>query len=109
MREAVAHEPPPSRDRLAQIAAEGSNQFWIVDGEPAAMAGIVRRTRNAAAIARVYSPLFLRGRGYAGSVTAAVVNLTRHADLVGRVTWRMPPAWLKRSLVPMLRHRRSTG
>jgi predicted GNAT family acetyltransferase len=74
MREAVPHDPPPSRDRLAQIAAEGRHQFWIVDGAPAAMAGIVRRTRNAAAIAGVYTPVSLRGRGYAGSVTAAVVE-----------------------------------
>ena len=73
-REAVPHIPPPSRERLAQIAAEGRHQFWIVDGEPAAMAGIVRRTRHAAAIAGVYTPLSLRGRGYAGSVTAAVVQ-----------------------------------
>jgi predicted GNAT family acetyltransferase len=36
------------------------------------MAGIVRRTRRAAAIAGVYTTL--RGRGYAGSVTAAVVE-----------------------------------
>jgi RimJ/RimL family protein N-acetyltransferase len=74
MREAVPHDPPPGRERLAQIAAEGRHQFWIVDGEPAAMAGIVRRTRHAAAIAGVYTPLSLRGRGYAGSVTAAVVQ-----------------------------------
>jgi RimJ/RimL family protein N-acetyltransferase len=74
MREAVPHDPPPSRERLAQIAAEGRHQFWIVDGEPAAMAGIVRRTRHAAAIAGVYTPLSLRGRGYARSVTAAVVQ-----------------------------------
>jgi predicted GNAT family acetyltransferase len=46
----------------------------VVDGEPVAMAGIVRWTRNAAAIAGVYTPLSLRGRGYAGSVTAAVVE-----------------------------------
>jgi hypothetical protein len=57
MREAVPHDPPPGRERLAQIAAEGRHQFWIVDGEPAAMAGIVRRTRHVAAIAGVYTPL----------------------------------------------------
>jgi RimJ/RimL family protein N-acetyltransferase len=74
MREAVPHDPPPSRERLAQIAAEGRYQFWIVEGEPAAMSGIVRRTRHAAAIASVYTPPSLRGRGYAGSVTAAVVE-----------------------------------
>ena len=38
------------------------------------MAAIVRRTRNAAAIALVYTPPSLRGKGYGGSVTAAVVE-----------------------------------
>jgi RimJ/RimL family protein N-acetyltransferase len=74
LREAVPHDPLPSRQRLAQIAAEGRHQFWIVGGEPASTAGIVRRTRHAAAIAGVYTPPALRGRGYAGSVTAAVVE-----------------------------------
>jgi RimJ/RimL family protein N-acetyltransferase len=74
MREAAPHDPSPSRDRVAQMAAEGRHQFWIVDGEPVAMAGIVRRTRHAAAIAGVYTRPSLRGRGYAGSVIAAVVE-----------------------------------
>jgi hypothetical protein len=46
LREAVPHDPLPSRERLAQIVAEGRHQFWIVDGEPVSMAGIVRRTRG---------------------------------------------------------------
>jgi RimJ/RimL family protein N-acetyltransferase len=75
LREAVPHDPLPSRQRLAQIAAEGRHQFWIVGGEPVSIAGIVRRTRHVAAIAGVYTPPALRGRGYAGSVTAAVVEL----------------------------------
>lgn len=74
IREAVPHDALPSRQRLAQIAAEGRHQFWIVGGEPVSIAGIVRRTRHAAAIASVYTPPALRGRGYAGSVTAAVVE-----------------------------------
>jgi RimJ/RimL family protein N-acetyltransferase len=74
MREAVPHDPPPNRERLEQTAGEGRYQFWIVDGEPVSMAGIVRRTRHAAAIAGVYTPPALRGRGYAGSVVAAVVE-----------------------------------
>lgn len=74
LREAIPHDPLPSRERLAQVAAEGRHQFWIVDGEPVSMAGIVRRTSHAAAIAGVYTPPALRGRGYAGSVTAAVVE-----------------------------------
>ena len=54
--------------------ASGNYSFWIVDGEPVSMAGINRRTRNTATIASVYTPPALRGRGYAGSVTAAVVE-----------------------------------
>jgi len=73
-REAVPHDPVPSRERLEKAAADGRYSVWIVDGEPVSMAGIVRRTRNAAAIAGVYTPPALRGRGYAGSVTAAVVE-----------------------------------
>ena len=38
------------------------------------MAGIVRRTRSTGSIAGVYTPPAQRGRGYAGSVTAAVVE-----------------------------------
>jgi GNAT superfamily N-acetyltransferase len=75
MREAVPHDPVPEREQLAKVADEGRHMFWIVDGEPVSMAGIVRRTRNGVAIAPVYTPPALRGRGYAGSVTAAVVEL----------------------------------
>jgi RimJ/RimL family protein N-acetyltransferase len=74
LREAVPHDPLPGRERLEKAATEGRFQFWIAAGEPVSMAGIVRRTRRAAAIAGVYTPPALRGRGYAGSVTAAVVE-----------------------------------
>jgi RimJ/RimL family protein N-acetyltransferase len=74
LREAVPHDPLPSRERLVQNAAESRYQFWIVDGEPVSLAGIVRRTRHVAAIGGVYTPPALRGRGYGGSVTAAVVE-----------------------------------
>jgi RimJ/RimL family protein N-acetyltransferase len=71
-REATPHEAAPSREHLDALAAEGRHLFWVVDDQPVAMAAIARRTRNAAAIAPVYTPPSLRGRGYAGSVTAAV-------------------------------------
>jgi GNAT superfamily N-acetyltransferase len=74
MREAVPHDPPPDREKVAKAAGEGRYMFWIVDGEPVSMAGIQRRSRNAATIAGVYTPPHLRGRGYAGSVTAAVAE-----------------------------------
>jgi len=74
VREAVPHDPTPSRERLEKAAGDGRFRFWVVDGEPVSMAGIVRRTRTVAAIAGVYTPPALRGRGYAGSATAAVVD-----------------------------------
>jgi RimJ/RimL family protein N-acetyltransferase len=72
--EATPQDPAPVRERLERSAGEGRHLFWIVDGEPVSVAGIARRTRNAAAISGVYTPPHLRGRGYAGSVTAAVVE-----------------------------------
>jgi predicted GNAT family acetyltransferase len=74
VREATPHDRPPSRQGLERTIADRRYQFWIVDGEPVSMAGIVRRTRHAAAIAGVYTPPALRRRGYAGAVTAAVVE-----------------------------------
>jgi RimJ/RimL family protein N-acetyltransferase len=73
-REAVPQDPPPNRERVVKTVGGGRYCFWIVDGMPVAMAGIARRTRHAAAISGVYTPPALRGRGYAGSVTAAVVE-----------------------------------
>lgn len=72
--EAVPDDPKPPRERIEQAAREGHYLFWVVDDQPVSMAGIVRRTRRAAAIAGVYTPPALRGRGYAGSVTAATVE-----------------------------------
>jgi RimJ/RimL family protein N-acetyltransferase len=72
--EAVPHEPPPTRDGIETTAAGGNYRFWTIDGEPVSMAGIVRRTRHAAAIAGVYTPPILRNRGYAGAATAAVAE-----------------------------------
>ncbi len=73
-REAMPEEAPPARESLIERAGCGDYLFWTVDGEPVSLAGIVRRTRRIGAIASVYTPPALRGRGYAGSVTATVVE-----------------------------------
>jgi RimJ/RimL family protein N-acetyltransferase len=74
LREAAPHDPLPTREGVERTATAGDYRFWIVDGEPVAMAGIVRRTRRGAAIAGVYTPPALRNRGYAAAVTAAMVD-----------------------------------
>jgi RimJ/RimL family protein N-acetyltransferase len=72
--EALPHKPPPDREKLEWSARDGNFCFWVNDGRPVSMAGIIRRTRSMAAIGGVYTPPPHRGRGYAGSVTAAVVE-----------------------------------
>jgi predicted GNAT family acetyltransferase len=73
-REAVPHDPLPSREDAEKAAGSGRYLFWTVDGQPVSMAAIVRRTRHTGAISSVYTPPAQRGRGYAGSVTAAVAE-----------------------------------
>ncbi len=73
-REAVPHDPTPGRMQVAKAAAAGNTLFWVVDGAPVSMAAISRRLSTTAAISAVYTPPALRGRGYAGSVVAAVVE-----------------------------------
>jgi predicted GNAT family acetyltransferase len=61
----------------------GGLMVWEVDGVAVSMAG---RTRPAAGMLRVgpvFTPLDLRGRGYAGAVTAAVSRAAQ--ELVGEV------------------------
>lgn len=72
--EASPEDTPPARSFLERKAASGDCLFWVVDGEPVSISAIVRRTRTAAALAIVYTPPDLRGRGYAASATAAVVE-----------------------------------
>jgi RimJ/RimL family protein N-acetyltransferase len=73
-REAVPHDHPLAAEELERMADKGDYLFWIDNGRPVPMAGIVRRLKNSAAITGVYTPPELRGRGYAGSVTAATVE-----------------------------------
>ena len=72
--EVVPRDPLPPREVLERRAGQGDHVFWEVKGRPVSLAGIVRRTRRTAAIAAVYTPPELRGRGYAGAATAAVVK-----------------------------------
>lgn len=74
VREAVPDDPVPTREEIERAAGEGRHFLWMVAGEPVAMAAIARRLRTAAAISQVFTPPAHRGRGYAGSVTAAVVE-----------------------------------
>ncbi len=74
VREASPHEVAPSRESVEKGVASGRYFMWIVGEEPVSTAAIVRRTRHSGGIAAVFTPSELRGKGYAGAVTAAVVE-----------------------------------
>jgi RimJ/RimL family protein N-acetyltransferase len=50
----------------------GGVSVWEAGGAPVSMAGVTRVVRGMARVSHVYTPPSLRGRGYAGAVTAAV-------------------------------------
>ena len=50
----------------------GGLTLWEADGAPVSMAGATRIHQGTVRVAPVYTPKELRGRGYAGAVTAAV-------------------------------------
>jgi predicted GNAT family acetyltransferase len=72
--QAVPHDPPPEKANAERAAASGRFVFWTIDEEPVSVAAIARRLQHTGAISSVYTPPPQRGRGYAGSVTAAVVD-----------------------------------
>lgn len=74
IREAVQHDPLPTREQVERHMLGRGHIFWIVDGVPVSMASIARRLKHSAAVSSVYTPPDLRGRGYAGSAVAAVVE-----------------------------------
>jgi GNAT superfamily N-acetyltransferase len=71
-REAIPYDSRPQWEKVEKAAASGRYLFWTVGGQPVSVAGIVRSLRTVAAIGAVFTPPEKRGRGYAGSATAAL-------------------------------------
>ena len=73
VREATPHDTPPTIKNIEKGILEARYFLWVDGAQPVSTAAIVRRTRNTGGIAAVFTPQHLRGKGYAGSATAAVV------------------------------------
>ncbi len=65
-------EPSASANLVSDRLSFGGLMLWEVDGVPVSMAGRNRSIAGVIRIAPVYTPPQLRGRGYAGGVTAAL-------------------------------------
>ncbi|MEU9475541.1 GNAT family N-acetyltransferase [Streptomyces sp. NPDC048191] len=61
----------------ARIAEGGATLWEAADGTPVSLAGATPQTAGQIRIAPVYTPAALRGRGYAGAVTAEVSRTAR--------------------------------
>ncbi len=72
--EALPDDPPGTEEDAARKIGERTILLWEADGEPVSLAATARQTRNGAVIGPVYTPPAFRGRGFAGSVTAAVAE-----------------------------------
>lgn len=59
-------------DTVRRLAETGSLFIWVVDDVPVAMAGTSGTTPHGVRLGYVYTPPELRGRGYAGALTAAL-------------------------------------
>ncbi|AKJ12500.1 acetyltransferase [Streptomyces incarnatus] len=73
----VGQEPGHWAD--ARISYGGVTLWESPDGTPLAMAGATPETAGQVRVAPVYTPAGLRGRGYAGAVTAEVSRAARDA------------------------------
>ncbi|MFI1734308.1 GNAT family N-acetyltransferase [Streptomyces acidicola] len=86
--EFCADRGAPQHDPDAWVAARlayGGLMVWeLPDGTPVAMAGAMPEVAGQVRVAPVYTPAALRGRGYAGAVTAEVSRaaLAKGADEV---------------------------
>jgi RimJ/RimL family protein N-acetyltransferase len=72
MQEAVPNDPLMKREHLEECIATGKYLLWITRGEPVSVAIIGRILKTSMSIGPVYTPPAQRGRGYAGSATAAL-------------------------------------
>ncbi len=74
IRDAHLSDPTPTPEDIARAAERGKYWLWTLDGLPVSMAAMGRTMRNCASIAPVYTLPEFRGRGFAGAVTAVVVD-----------------------------------
>ncbi|MCX3059212.1 GNAT family N-acetyltransferase [Streptomyces beihaiensis] len=78
----LLHEASPEQAAQwvdGRLAFRGVTLWEAEDGTPVSMAGVTRPAAGAVRVAPVYTPPALRGRGYAGAVTAEISRAARQA------------------------------
>lgn len=71
-RETAPHEQPLTREEILQHLEGRYALLWEDGGTPVSMAIETRESKTGSVISCVYTPVELRGRGYAGSVVASL-------------------------------------
>ncbi|RPI59519.1 MAG: GNAT family N-acetyltransferase [Lysobacterales bacterium] len=63
--------------------------FWV-DDQPRCMIGLLRETRDSAAVGIVYTPATFRGQGYATAAMTALCKLLDERGVANRYLWTDP-------------------
>ncbi len=61
--------------------------FWVVDDQPRCMIGLLRETRDSAAVGIVYTPAAFRGEGHGTAAMAALNRLLDERGVANRYLW----------------------
>ncbi|MFH8583659.1 GNAT family N-acetyltransferase [Streptomyces celluloflavus] len=77
--EETGASPPRHARAVDDRIVYGRCTLWETGGRPVSLAGVIPTVSGATRIAPVYTPPELRGRGYAGAVTAAVSAASWHS------------------------------
>ncbi len=71
----IGHDPAAANERqLDARIAKGRLVLWETDGEPVSMAGLTAEVADMVRVGPVYTPIALRGHGYAGAAVAAAAR-----------------------------------
>lgn len=74
---------PQSQLKAAEgIIDSGNLSLWLVDGHPVSMANIAHRSLRHARINAVYTPVYLRGKGYASATVAELCAILTTEGLI---------------------------
>jgi len=76
--------------------------FWIVDGQPCCMIGLLRETRESLSVGVVYTPAAFRGHGHATSALAALNTLLDERGVNNRYIWIDPKSDASQALASKL-------
>jgi RimJ/RimL family protein N-acetyltransferase len=76
--------------------------FWVSDGQPRCMLGLIRETRESVSVAIVYTPAAFRGQGHGTAALTALGRLLDERGVKNRYLWIDPASDAAQALATKL-------